>query len=129
MILRISSSYPIPATAAGTTRGPNVPNLHGLAMQEQAGRGSKCGRGQVGLFSIRDGAGSFQSDELAARRKTGPRTGRVIVVEIKARRARRIGGYGEFCATRRSAARDGPGAAPFFDGLLAQKNYKKNSNW
>ncbi len=56
-----------------------------------------------------------------ARRKIGLRTGRVIVVEIKARRARRIGGYGEFCATRRSTARDGPDAAPFFDGLLARR--------
>ena len=42
----------------------------------------------------------------------------MIAVEIEARRTRRIGGYGEFCATQKSAARARLGVAQFFDGPL-----------
>ena len=41
------------------------------------------------------------------------------MVEIKAHRTRRIGGYSKSCATLRSAARARLGVAQFFDGLLA----------
>ncbi len=39
------------------------------------------------------------------------------MAEVKEHRTRRIGGYGVFCATRRSAARTRLGVAPLFAGL------------